>query len=362
MAKLAMRFFLAPAFFAVAEPGLAQDQDATVPVQIAQDQVPQNDASPDLLTPSLQPPPAGDAGDADDDPEAGPNDDPVWAYFLGKAGFVFYRDIADLLIQHFDLPYRGEAATARDQLAALLLVGAQGDQYNGIALMDSVLGWFNSWHLAMQEDQAAAQQAASDGKDADADDADANAEADTGTAWATGSLNPAQMATIACVIYGSDPTTWRRVVDEGLLPAAQAADCAAGYADLRQRWARALAKAHIAIASLASLQSADISTAAEVYPVTLQYRASTDPTMREIADWIRSAGFFDGLVRHVSETVKLPDPLGVALESCGPITSTSVDDAPAVVDAAGGNLRLCYEMLSDIYDEASTQNVQAPPE
>ena len=358
----AMPFFLAPVFFAMPAHGWAQDQGLAKPLQIAQDQVPQNDASPDLLTPGLQPPPAGDTGDADDDPEAGPNDDPIWAYFLGKAGFVFYRDIADLLIQHFDLSYRGEAPTARDQLAALLLVGAQGDHYNGIPLMDSVLGWFNSWHLAMQEDQAAAQQAASDGKDADADDADADAQADTGTAWATGSLNPAQMATIACVIYGSDPARWQRVVDEGLLPAAQAADCAAGYADLREHWARALAKAHIAVTSLASLQPADISTSAQVYPVTLHYRGSTDPTMREIADWVRSEGLFDGLVRRVNETVTLPDPLGVALESCGPITSTSSDEVPAVVDVSGGNLRLCYEMLSDIYDEASTQNVEAPPE
>jgi hypothetical protein len=360
VATLAVPLFLAPVLFAVPAPGWAQD--AAGPIQIAQDQVPQNDASPDLLTPSLQSPSAGAAGDADDDPEAGPNDDPVWAYFLGKAGFVFYRDIADLLIQHFDLSYRGDAATARDQLAALLLIGAQGDHYNGIALMDAVLGWFNSWHLAVQEDQAARQQAAADGKGADADEADEDAAPDTGTAWAAGSLNPAQMATIACVIYGSDPTTWRRVADEGLLPAAQTADCAAGYADLRQGWARALAKAHIAVASLASLQPADISTSADMYPVTLQYRGSTDSAMRDIADWIRSAGLFDGLVRDVNETIKLPDPLGVALESCGPITSTSSDEAPEVVDAAGGNLRLCYEMLSDIYDEASTQNVEAPPE
>lgn len=358
MAILAVPLCLASILLVMAKPCGAQE--AVAPEQIAQDQVPQNDASPDLLTPSLQRPQDGDADGSADDPDAGPNEDPVWAYFLGKAGFLFYRDIADLLLQHFDLSYRGDAATARDQLAALLLLGAQGDQYNGISLMEAVLGWFNSWHLAMQEDQAAQQQQAASGdKDAEEDEADAEADADT--AWATGSLNPAQMATIACVIYGSDPTAWRRVVDEGLLPPEQAADCAAGYADLRQGWARSLAKAQIAVASLASAQIAD-TTPEEVHPVTLQYRSSADPAMREIADWVRSVALFDGLVRHVNEAVKLPDPLGITLDSCGPLTSASSDETPELIDASGGHLRLCYEVLSDIYDEASTQNVEAPPE
>ncbi|MDY0882415.1 DUF4344 domain-containing metallopeptidase [Dongia soli] len=349
---------IAVVFIAMVQSGSAQE--STGPAQTAQDQVLQNDASPDLLTPSLPSPQDGQAADSADDPDGGPNEDPVWAYFLGKTGFVFYRDMADLLIQHFDLSHPGDTATARDQLAALLLVSAEGDQYNGIPLMQAVLGWFNSWHLAMQEDQAAQQQAPSGGKDADEDET--GTDSATGTAWAIGSLNPAQMATIACVIYGSDPARWRRVVDEGLLAPAQAGDCAAGFADLRQSWARSLAKADIAVVSLASAQPAGISSTQELHPLTLQYRSSADPTLRDIAAWIRNSALFDGLVRHLNETVKLPDPLVITLESCGPLPTASPDAAPEMIDASGGNLQLCYEVLSDIYGEASTQNVEAPPE
>ncbi len=277
-----------------------------------------------------------------DDPDAAPSDDPVWAYFLGKASFIFYHDFAAALLQRFDLSYSGKEDAAVDQLTAVLLVAEGGKRYGGVPALDAVQGWLDSWHQAARDDALAAGNGGGSADQAGA----APDDADLPETWAAQHLNADRLMRVACLIYGSDTRAHSLLRDNGTLPANEARDCPAEYAKAKERWAGALRDARIVWRAAA----AD----AQGVPLTLEYKPAGKPSSADIVNWLHDVGLFDALVGDLNQDIVLPAPIKIVLDQCGTATTS--------FDPDSGTLRLCYELLQGVYDAASAQNVEAPPE
>jgi len=274
-----------------------------------------------------------------DDPDAAPSDDPVWGYFLGKTTFIFYHELAGALLQRFDPAYSGKEATARDQLTALLLIAANGRRYGGVLGLDAVLGWFDSWRQAQQDDGASSAQEADETPPA---------------SWESVNVDAARLAQIACLIYGSDPEGRRALRESGILAPAQMDSCAVSYAKTRDRWLRALQQVQVKLALPGAIPATAAGAQGNPTQLTLEYRPTSDQSLAETVGWLQDVELFDGLVRDTNQLLSLPAPIKIALDQCG----TDITD----FDSGKATLRLCYELLRNVYDAASTQNVEAPPE
>ncbi|MET1026415.1 MAG: DUF4344 domain-containing metallopeptidase [Dongiaceae bacterium] len=282
-----------------------------------------------------------------DDPDAAPSDDPVWGYFLGKTTFIFYHELAGALLQRFEPSYSGKETIARDQLAALLLIAEAGKRYGGVVGLDAVLGWFESWRQAQQDDSTASVQ--------DTDET-------SPPSWESVNVDAARLAQIACLIYGSDPSGHLALRESNVVSSVQLDSCAAYYAKTRDRWLRSLQQVHVTLAMSAAVDGNPAQptpaqpTPAQLTPaqLTLEYRPTSDQNLAETSGWLRDVELFDGLIRDANLMLAMPAPIKVALDQCGAgITG---------FDSGSGTLRLCYELLRNVYDAASTQNVEAPPE
>jgi hypothetical protein len=141
-----------------------------------------------------------------------PSQEEVLRATIGATMFVFLHELGHCLIDQYELPATGREEDAVDQMATLILV-AGGKDSTQFAL-DGAEAW-----LAIQVMRSAESKEAF---------------------WDEHSLDEQRFYNIMCLIYGSNPSDHKYMVDEGDLPKARAVRCQGEFKRNYAAWDRLL--------------------------------------------------------------------------------------------------------------------------
>ncbi len=275
-----------------------------------------------------------------EDADSGSNDDPVWGYFLGKSAYIFFQGLTATLARQHDLRAAIDTPAKRSQLTSLLLATEAHKRFGAMALGDAVVGWVISWRQAQRDDAAT-------GGDAVKLDS-----------WDGRNITPPQMSDLLCTIYGSDPTHFRSLIESGDLTVAAAASCAAAYAPRRAQWTTALQKVGIKLRSDAgatgTAQPTQTASSLATPSLIVEQQPSTASELADFTAWLSDVAVFNNLATETNRDLALATSIKVVLLQCNSATMTT--------EVPSDDMPICYEMLKAVYDAATTQNVEAPPE
>jgi hypothetical protein len=273
-----------------------------------------------------------------DDADGGSNDDPVWGYFLGKTGYIFFHELTLALSRQPEM--RGELATSakRDQLTAVLLVAEAHKRFGSTALGDAVAGWIVSWRQAQRDDVAA-----SAGPD--------DTRRDN---WDARNVTPAQLSALLCILYGSDPQHYHALIESGDVQRDASGDCIKNYQQLRATWSAALQHGGISLVPATNGAAVAAQAAQSVAPLTLEQRPSDAPDLTDFISWLGDIAIIENLATETNRDLAFAASIKIVLLQCN--SKTEAAEVPS------GEMHLCYELLKSVYDTATAQNVEAPPE
>ena len=123
--------------------------------------------------------------------------------------WVFLHELGHAIIDIYDLPITGQEENVADQFA------------NTMLLRDGDSGVEALYYMAYIYKQ--------------------KSEFDNTHYWTTHSLNPQRFYNILCMMYGSDTTQFKHLVDDGILPEQRAKYCTEEYKRANDSWTRLLA-------------------------------------------------------------------------------------------------------------------------
>ena len=145
------------------------------------------------------------------------NNDELGAAIIGATIFVFFHELGHGLAHVLNLPLTGKEEDAVDQMATLILVDG-GDE--GVQMAMSGAQWFA---LQMEKEKTGAKQM---------------------PFWDEHSLSGQRFYNVACLIYGSNPSKFQPMVDNGYLPRPRAQRCPEEFARGKRAW-ETLLKPHL---------------------------------------------------------------------------------------------------------------------
>lgn len=281
---------------------------------------------------------AGTGNPGSDDADGGSNDDPVWGYFLGKTAYIFFHELIATISQQHDLRPVVDTSGKRDQLTALLLAAEAHKRFGSMALGDAVAGWILSWRQAQRDDVTA-----SAGPD--------DSRRDN---WDAQNVTPGQLSALLCTLYGSDPQHFHALIDSADVQRDAAANCVTNYQQQRATWSAALQHAGISLVLPADGNAIAAQAAQSVAPLTLEQRPSDAPELTDFISWLSDIGIIENLATETNRDLALAAPTKIILLQCNRKTETA--------EVPSGEMHLCYELLKSVYDAATAQNIEAPPE
>ena len=127
---------------------------------------------------------------------------------IGVATNVLLHEIGHALVDIFEIPITGREEDAVDSLAALILLG--GEQSD--MLFATMLNWSN---MAMVSGEVSGELLTFHGEH---------------------SLNSQRFYDLACLVFGSDPEQYMRLVADGWLPESRAVRCPAEFEQKNRAW------------------------------------------------------------------------------------------------------------------------------
>ena len=239
--------------------------------------------------------------------------DPVADYFVGNLLFVFYHELGHGLIHKLDLPVLGREEDVADQLATLMLMDAGTDSVGGEPVLTAALGWLDSWKK----------------RDGEAEESDY---------WDEHSLDLQRYANIVCLVYGSDPDSYKNLVAEWDLPADRAERCPNDFDSAAASWNSVMAGVWVSEEQPAPAGNSSF---------TLEVQPAQSEETREIAHYVAEEQVFDGLIESMNQNMILPSPIKVVARDCG--------EENAFYDPETSEITMCYEWLATFMADAEKQ-------
>jgi hypothetical protein len=212
-------------------------------------------------------------------------------FILGNVQFVLLHELAHFVIDEKDVPVLGPEENAADYIAALMLIrGERLDEAGKKRALQFLLAaadaFSASWDIGSQ----------------------LNAEVPY---WGAHALSIQRYYQIACLLYGSDPVTFKTVPERAALPPSRASGCVREYQ-----------KANRAIQWLLD---------------TFGRRAGDAPG----AEVIRSSGLFTRTLDRLRELFVLERPVSLVMRQCHGREAAWIPERRELV--------LCYELVDALY-------------
>ncbi|MDQ7249199.1 DUF4344 domain-containing metallopeptidase [Dongia sedimenti] len=239
--------------------------------------------------------------------------DPVTDYFVGNLLFVFYHELGHGLIHKLDLPVLGREEDAADQLATLMLMDAGTDSVGGEPVLTAALGWLDSWKK----------------RDGEAEESDY---------WDEHSLDLQRYANIVCLVYGSDPDSYKNLVAEWDLPADRAERCPNDFYSAAASWNSVMDGVWV---------TEEQPAPADNRSFTLEVEPAQSEETREIAHYVAEQQVFEGLIESMNQNMILPAQIKVVARDCG--------EENAYYDPETSEITMCYEWLATFMADAEKQ-------
>jgi len=251
---------------------------------------------PGVAAPAAPPPAALEARDiepAEEEDEAA-----VETFVLGNTLATFVTELARALIAELDLDPPGLAFEAVDELALLLLLPTEPDPSRDELVRAAAEGW------AMA--------------------ADRRGEPEEPAYWVMHGVDEQRFARLACLLVGSDPSSFGDLAEELGFEAADIDRCIEEYDRVLANWT-ALLEPH----GRAKRRRARGGTIRVVYDDV--------PAFRPLRDRLRSAGVLEAAAAEIVSTFVLPRTLTLRVTSCGEENAGWIPAERRIV--------LCYELV-----------------
>jgi len=202
----------------------------------------------------------------------------VETFVLGNTLATFTTELARALIAELELDPPGLAFEAVDELALLLLLPTEPDPARDELVRAAADGW------AMA--------------------ADRRGEPEEPAYWVMHGVDEQRFARLACLLIGSDPSSFADLAEELGFEAADVERCVEEYDRVLANWTRLL-EPH----SRAKRRRARGGTIRIVY--------DDAPAFRPLRDRLRESGVLEAAAAEIVSTFVLPRTLTVRLTSCG---------------------------------------------
>jgi hypothetical protein len=230
-------------------------------------------------------------------------------FILGNVQFVLLHELAHFVIDEKDVPVLGPEENAADYIAALMLIrGERLDEAGKKRALQFLLAaadaFSASWDIGSQ----------------------LNAEVPY---WGAHALSIQRYYQIACLLYGSDPVTFKTVPERAALPPSRASGCVREYQ-----------KANRAIQWLLDTfgRRAGDAPGAEVKVV---YEQPSTLVASRVAEAIRSSGLFTRTLDRLRELFVLERPVSLVMRQCHGREAAWIPERRELV--------LCYELVDALY-------------
>lgn len=145
---------------------------------------------------------------------------------LGATLFFFFHELGHALVSELDIPITGREEDAADDLAALIMLGADADD-DGTSEDDGMGALLLAGAVAQFGEMASKPEAF-----------------ENIIFWDEHSLDAQRMYHLVCMMYGSNPAVFAELANDDVLPKARADRCPVEYQQRQRSWERLL-EAHI---------------------------------------------------------------------------------------------------------------------
>jgi hypothetical protein len=223
-------------------------------------------------------------------------------FVVGNMLFVGFHELGHALVGELRLPVLGRAEAAADSFATMALL-EEGTEFSVNVLLQAVRGW-----LLMDR------RGRKLGDELEFDDAH--------------DLDRQRAFQIVCLMVGSDQKQFKELADQVRLPQDRQQSCHYDYESAKNSW-NELLNAHRRSANQPNSPVAAV-------------HAEGNGKLDAFARSFRSIGFVEALAEYVSSRYVLPNPITLAMKSCG--------DANAWWEAPTLTETLCYELVADFVE------------
>jgi len=221
---------------------------------------------------------------------------------LGAMRAIFYHELGHALIDVLDLPLVGVEEDVVDEFSAMMLI-LQGQSDN--RHIESLFSVARYWYLS------------------------GNTTAELRHYWDTHGVSVKRGFGIICLLHGSDPGRYYKVMEQLGIPQHRARRCEQEFAEKRENWLKILGP-HFRGNAPAERQDA-------FQPL---YLPAESQEAKGVAGIWRQTRFVESLTSEVGQIFPLPRPVPVIAKECGM--------ANAFWD--GRAITLCYELHAELED------------
>lgn len=237
------------------------------------------------------------------------NDQDVVTFVMGNVEFLLLHEIAHLLISEKDFPIVGPTENAADYIATWALLNEPSfDPSQSDRPLKFLLAAANAFAVAWRSAL------------------DAGAELPY---WGDHALSIQRYYQIACLMYGSNPTTFQRIPQVAGLPPARAAGCVDEYrrTDRAVRW----------LIDTYGRKSSDPPPVA----VSIRYEAPGTLVSARMVEALKSLRLLEQTVDRLNERFTLARPFSLVVRQCGRPEAAWMSESRELV--------ICYELMDYIY-------------
>lgn len=230
-------------------------------------------------------------------------------FVLGNLEFLLIHELAHFLIEEKHIPIIGPAESAADYLATIALIRTRlfeaGDEQQNLNFLLAAADAFSvSWDLGST----------------------LGAEIPY---WGNHALGIQRYYQITCLLYGSDPSRFSRIIDIAELPEARARNCAAEFDQANQAvdW----------LLETFGRQTEE----ARHEEIRVSYEEPRTRIAVRLADEIRSSHLLEDTIGRLFELFSIERPFMVAIRNCGQSEAAWIPEQRELV--------ICHELINTIY-------------